>query len=121
MHAPAQTPPDWFVLGLQILNGDLSYARGYAVQWETFFDQLGPIARRMPLMTVIGNHERDWPGTGDRFGMAYDSGGECGVPYQLRTGMPAAGPDRPWYAFDYGPIHFLQYSTGRLLLFCVYR
>ena len=95
-----------------MLNGDLSYARGYAVQWETFFDQLSPVVRRMPLMTVIGNHERDWPGSGDRFGMAYDSGGECGVPYELRTGMPAAGRDRPWYSFDHGPVHFLQYSTG---------
>jgi hypothetical protein len=25
--------------------------------------------------------------------------------------MPQAGPDKPWYSFDYGPIHFLQYST----------
>uniref|UniRef100_A0A1D1ZXW6 Purple acid phosphatase n=2 Tax=Auxenochlorella protothecoides TaxID=3075 RepID=A0A1D1ZXW6_AUXPR len=96
---------------LMVLNGDLSYARGYAVQWETFFDQLAPMLRALPLMTVIGNHERDWPGSGDRFGMAYDSGGECGVPYAARTGMPTAGPDRPWYSFDHGPIHFLQYST----------
>jgi hypothetical protein len=25
--------------------------------------------------------------------------------------MPQAGRDKPWYSFDYGPIHFLQYST----------
>lgn len=25
--------------------------------------------------------------------------------------MPQAGPDKPWYSFDFGPIHFLQYST----------
>lgn len=28
-----------------------------------------------------------------------------------RFTMPQAGPDKPWYSFDFGPIHFLQYST----------
>lgn len=25
--------------------------------------------------------------------------------------MPLPGPDKWWYSFDFGPIHFLQYST----------
>jgi hypothetical protein len=25
--------------------------------------------------------------------------------------MPGQGPGKPWYSFDFGPIHFLQYST----------
>jgi hypothetical protein len=36
------------------------------------------------LQTSVGNHERDHPFSGDRFDMAFDSGGECGVPYELR-------------------------------------
>lgn len=39
------------------------------------------------------------------------AGGECGVPYERRLPMPTPGPDQPWYAFDWGPVHFLQYST----------
>lgn len=86
------------------------------MQWETFFDLLAPIVARVPLMTVPGNHERDWPRSGDRFGDAgvWDSGGECGVPYMRRLGMPQGpgGGEAPWYSFDHGPIHILQYSTG---------
>ncbi len=55
-------------------NGDISYARGYSSQWDAFFDQLGPVVRRLPYMTTIGNHERDWPETGGRFPTQYDSG-----------------------------------------------
>ena len=39
-------------------------ARGYVSQWEQFHDQIEPIATAAAYMTAIGNHERDWPGTG---------------------------------------------------------
>lgn len=99
--------------GYQLLvhNGDISYARGYGTQWDNYMHQMEPIISRLPYMTVPGNHERDWPNTGDRFGSVEDSGGECGVPLERRFTMPQAGPDKPWYSFDFGPIHFLQYST----------
>jgi len=96
---------------LVIHNGDISYARGYATQWDVFYDQIQPLATRVPWMTSVGNHERDQPFSGDRFDMVFDSGGECGVPYELRTGMPHPGRGQQWYSFDYGPIHFLQMST----------
>mmetsp|Transcript_1844 Transcript_1844/g.5402 ORF Transcript_1844/g.5402 Transcript_1844/m.5402 type:complete len:625 (-) Transcript_1844:225-2099(-) len=96
---------------LVIHNGDISYARGYQSQWEVFFDQIEPLATRMPWMTVGGNHERDWPASGDRYGAATDSGGECGVAYDRRLKMPRKSEEEPWYSFDFGPIHFLQYST----------
>jgi len=48
--------------------------RGYGAQWEVFADQIQPVARRMPWMTVGGNHERDWPDSGDRYGNVMDSG-----------------------------------------------
>ncbi|KAJ1480082.1 hypothetical protein T484DRAFT_1811917, partial [Baffinella frigidus] len=41
--------------------GDISYARGYASEWDFFMDQISPIASRIPWMTAVGNHERDWP------------------------------------------------------------
>eukprot|EP00878_Enallax_costatus_P019287 GHUV01020344.1.p1 GENE.GHUV01020344.1~~GHUV01020344.1.p1 ORF type:complete len:392 (+),score=91.17 GHUV01020344.1:31-1206(+) len=96
---------------LLIHNGDISYARGYVTQWDNFMHQIEPIASHIPYMTTPGNHERDWPNSGDRFEAAYDSGGECGIPFELRMRMPLPGRDEPWYSFNYGPIHFIQYST----------
>lgn len=100
---------------LMVHNGDVSYAMGFASSWDVYFDQLLPLASSMPYMTAIGNHERNWPGTSDLFdgtGAAVtDSGGECGVAYERRLRMPTATDDEPWYSFEFGPIHFLQYST----------
>jgi len=95
---------------LLVHNGDISYARGYSTQWDVYWDQLSGVVTRVPYMTSIGNHERDWPGTGSAGGS--DSGGECGVAYDRRTSMPTEAEDAPWYSFDIGPVHFLQYSTG---------
>ena len=51
-----------------------------------------------PLAVGMGNHERDWPGTGDAFGdSASDSGGECGIPTLARYHTPSGQaplPDR---------------------------
>lgn len=85
--------------------------RGFSSQWDVYFDQIQPLVTKMPYMTTIGNHERNWPNSGDRFPAQYDSGGECGVPYERRLQMPRPAEDKPWYSFDFGPIHFLQYST----------
>jgi len=38
-------------------------------------------------------------------------GGECGVAFEKRIRMPLSGKDKWWFSFDFGPIHFLQYST----------
>ncbi|GBF94969.1 inactive purple acid phosphatase-like [Raphidocelis subcapitata] len=100
---------------LLLHNGDISYARGYVSQWDNWHAAMERVAARIPHMTAPGNHEVNWPGTGDRFdgsGFAvYDSGGECGVAYETRLAMPAAGPGRPWYAFTFGPVRFIQYSS----------
>ncbi|GIL96226.1 hypothetical protein Vretimale_2087 [Volvox reticuliferus] len=90
--------------------GDISYARGYSTQWDNFMHQIEPLAAHMPYMVAPGNHERDWPGSGDFFGVQ-DSGGECGVAYERRFPMPYPGKDKLWYAFAYGPIFFIHYST----------
>lgn len=78
-------------------------------KWDNYMHQMEPIVSRVPYMVTQGNHERGWPGT-HTFNNT-DSGGECGVPLERRFIMPQAGPDKPWYSFDFGPIHFLQYST----------
>jgi len=89
--------------------GDVAYAVGYSAQWDEFLEQIGPVASRVPWMTLPGNHERDWINGKSINGT--DSGGECGVPYEKRFRMPTSAPDQPWYSFDHGPVHFVTMST----------
>lgn len=63
-----------------------------------------------PLQVSEGNHERDWPFTGDRYDSSHSSGGECGIAYEKRFKMPQAGHDKPWYSFEMGPVHFLVFT-----------
>jgi hypothetical protein len=102
---------DSFPASLLIHNGDLSYAQGFEYGWEVYQDMMAPLIANMPYMVVEGNHERDFPGTGDRYGSAKDSGGECGVVAAKRFPMPYQGSQKHWYAFGYGPIYFIQFST----------
>ncbi len=43
-----------------------------------FGDQIQALARRMPWMTVEGNHERDYPDSKDRYHNVFDSGEQRG-------------------------------------------
>ena len=93
-------------------NGDLSYARGLAWEWDTFGHLMEPITSLVPTMYTPGNHEYDWEGApGNIYPGAQDSGGECGVPYRERHFMPAADFEGQWYSLDHGPVHFLQLNT----------
>jgi hypothetical protein len=56
-------------------------------EWDRFMEQIEPLSSYVPYMTGQGNHERDFPGSGNSIG-AGDSGGECGVPTQARFHMP---------------------------------
>ncbi|KAI4333044.1 hypothetical protein L6164_017899 [Bauhinia variegata] len=90
--------------------GDISYARGFLVEWDFFLNLIKPLASRVSYMTAIGNHERDY----DKSGSVYitpDSGGECGVPYEAYFPMPTAGKDKPWYSIEQGSVHFTVIST----------
>lgn len=106
--------------------GDISYARGFAWIWDEFFNQIEPIAARIPYHVCIGNHEYDWPSQPWRPDWSYgvygkDGGGECGVPYSVRFKMPGdssfptrtGSPDTQnlYYSFDSGVVHFLYIST----------
>lgn len=42
--------------------------------WDVFMDQFEVLATKAPVMLVAGNHERDFPDSGDRFNTASDSG-----------------------------------------------
>eukprot|EP00850_Spirogloea_muscicola_P012086 SM000077S21560 [mRNA] locus=s77:233943:242539:+ [translate_table: standard] len=63
------------------ISGDISYARGFQGQWEQFWKQTEGITQRVPVMITMGNHERDWPGTGDRFSPY--------PPLDLDSGLPS--------------------------------
>lgn len=106
--------------------GDISYARGYSWLWDHFFNQIEPIASRVPYHVCIGNHEYDWPSqpwkpdwSASLYGT--DGGGECGVPYSLRFNMPgnfseptnsrAPATRNLYYSFDMGVVHFVYFST----------
>jgi acid phosphatase type 7 len=91
--------------------GDISYARGHVSQWDRYHSQIEPLVTSVPYMIAIGNHERDWPGSGDRFPSMQDSGGECGVAHERRFLMPTEKQDEPWFHFEHGPLHFVLYST----------
>ncbi|KAJ3691367.1 hypothetical protein LUZ61_020531 [Rhynchospora tenuis] len=76
--------------------GDISYATGFLVEWEFFLKQIEPYASRVSYMAAIGNHERDYPGSGSFYSLS-DSGGECGVPYGTYFQMPVSARDKPWH------------------------
>jgi len=104
----AQTSNGWADLLLHI--GDISYATGYSSDWDWFDSEIAPISSRVPYLTCIGNHERDFLHSGGIFN-TNDSMGECGVPYEKRYPMPTPALDSPWWSVEYGPIHFLFMST----------
>jgi len=96
------------------LIGDVSYAQGFAAEWEIYHDQMRHVAERIPFMTVTGNHEADWPGfPGMRDG--WDSTGECNGAYEKRYGqfMPKGTTDKSvqWYSWNQGPVHVIALST----------
>lgn len=91
-------------------NGDISYATGFLVEWDSFLELISPVASKVSYMTTIGNHERDFPDSGSVY-TKWDSGGECGVPYETYFQMPTAGVDKPWYSYSSGPVHFTVMST----------
>ena len=39
-------------------NGDISYATGFLVEWDSFLELITPLASKVSYMTTIGNHER---------------------------------------------------------------
>jgi len=92
---------------LLINVGDTSYADDYkkdhnAFAFDAHFRNIEPHASAMPFMAVPGNHEKQYNFAG----------------YLNRLRMPApprtantTALSRFYYSFDYGPAHFVSYSS----------
>ncbi|ONK71228.1 uncharacterized protein A4U43_C04F6200 [Asparagus officinalis] len=90
--------------------GDISYATGFLVEWDYFLSLITPLASHVSYMTAIGNHERDYEGSGSVY-ITPDSGGECGVAYETYFPMPTSAKDKPWYSIEQASVHFTVIST----------
>ncbi|KAJ8635668.1 hypothetical protein MRB53_009935 [Persea americana] len=90
--------------------GDISYATGFLVEWDYFIHLINPVASQVSYMTAIGNHERDYLGSGSIY-VTPDSGGECGIAYETYFPMPTQGKDKPWYSIEQASVHFTIIST----------
>lgn len=91
---------------LTLHPGDVSYATGTLLKWETHMSRLQQLAESVPYMVGHGNHERDWPGTGTNYDDSTDSGGECGV--ATNTRFPGS---IEWYSFQHGPVNVLMLNS----------
>eukprot|EP00041_Stephanoeca_diplocostata_P011948 m.198369 g.198369 ORF g.198369 m.198369 type:complete len:437 (+) comp18745_c0_seq1:160-1470(+) len=88
---------------LTVNVGDISYADDYeyghnAHVLDTHFNEVEAYAAAMPFMTVPGNHEAQYHFAG----------------YLNRLRMPVVGSgplNRFYYSFNYGPVHFVVYSS----------
>lgn len=74
--------------------GDLSYANGFTLIWDLWFDQISTLAARVPYMPSIGNHE-DEP--------------DLGLSSYL--GRFALPNNERWYSFDWGNTHVISLDT----------
>jgi hypothetical protein len=104
--ADPQTKDDEFI----IINGDISYARGWPWIWEMFFDLIQPLSTIMPMMVGVGNHEVDSHENPFIYTSNGDSGGECGVPAASRF-THLSSPQKMYYSFTHGLVHVIVLST----------
>lgn len=105
-------------ISLLLHIGDIAYSCGYLIKWETYMAELTElgIATRIPYLLNQGNHERDYPNSGggsDLYATSSDSGGECGVPTELRFPSPTnmSTVDGGWYTFIHGPALFVMMNS----------
>ena len=73
-------------------------------QWEAWFDAVAPLAAKIPVAPVMGNHE------------TYDQNWKVRLPkaYLAQFAVPEVGSApfrRYYYSFDYGPAHFVVLNT----------
>ena len=54
-------------------GGDISYATGYMAVWDFFLNMISPISGSVLYLTTVGNHESDYPNSGDLFSAVLDS------------------------------------------------
>lgn len=103
--------------------GDVSYAVGHAKKWADWFEEIEPVATRVPYHVCLGNHEYDWPTQSFKpwyFSYRHDSGGECGIPYDKRFKMPGppfrskdvlSGSTNIYHSINVGLVHIVMISS----------
>ena len=82
---------------LVVHPGDVSYATGLLLKWATFTARWAGVSDVVPYFVGQGNHERDFPGSGNdgSYANSADSGGECG---KVRGKSAAPGARARWTA-----------------------
>ncbi len=75
--------------------GDLAYAGGNPAVWDSWFQQIQPLASETPYMPTIGNHE-------------YEGGYDLNA-YLGRFALP--GNER-WYSFNFSSAHIVSIDGG---------
>jgi hypothetical protein len=82
--------------GVLLIAGDLSYADGWGARWDSFGRLFEPLAARVPVLTVGGNHEI--------------AAGENWQQYNLRYPMPfrqSGSLSNLWWSREVGPAHVI--------------
>ena len=84
-------------------SGDIGYADGYEVHWDTFFNKIQPIASRVPYLVTPGNHEFwfNFAGYKERFFMPGDDNELSGN----------GRNNNMYYSWEYGNIHFAAMNS----------
>lgn len=80
-----------------------------------FYNEVQGTSAFVPMMYVVGNHELQL-GDGQAGTHCLANGSECrGLAFTKRVSrtMPTTGGSGSpfWYSFNYGPVHFLAFST----------
>jgi hypothetical protein len=73
--------------------GDIAYSTGYLIKYELYLQVLNEmkIGTNLPIVVLQGNHERDYPNSGEGSNLypsSSDSGGECGKCTTVRFPLP---------------------------------
>jgi len=93
------------ITDLVIDVGDIAYCSGDQTCWDNFFIDIEPVAATKAYMTCYGNHDVD----PEPFG------------FRNRFKMPgnrtvSEDSEDYYYSFDYGPVHFVAFSTELFFL-----
>ena len=93
--------------------GDHSYANGILAVWESYLDMTAAFATRVPMISLLGNHELNSIGDPSlTFISGNDGGGEGGMLTQVLAPMPRpASTTRAWYSLNIGLVHLIGLST----------
>lgn len=111
---------------LLLVPGDVTYAQGFAADWDVFGAQFQGAFRKFPVAVGMGNHERDILNNTVPCCNSASSNGECGIPTLYRYPTPAtpalkaalkADGNQGYklgplvYSFSRGPVHFIMLDT----------